>query len=387
VLSIELDLCKLPGLVQAADRLVNGTISSPCDTGEFSSLVDVSIPRLDAIICNAGIGGWTGINWPLATINFLTTGWVQATTYPTFKDTTPGLLVDGVSGRETTAQAEADGGSDRLLGQVFCANVFGHYLLGHALLPLLGRPAGSAVPPGRIILESSVEAGMWDFLSLDDLQAVRSHGAYESTKRLTDVLSLTAELPAVRPLSASYFREDKASGRTPPRLYLTHPGVVVTTLFPLNFVMYYLYLFSMYVSRWIGSPWHPVTAYLGAAAPVFVALQSQSALDEAQAHRVKFGSASDRLGHSAIKKTEVEGWGWEGRVEERDALARDPAVGILRNMVGRKTGAPLLTRERLEDFEALGAKCWAEMEALRRRWERLLASNVDGESGRQTKKS
>src|SRR6185436_2624703 len=32
ILSIELDLCKLPELYQAANRLVNSTISSPCET-------------------------------------------------------------------------------------------------------------------------------------------------------------------------------------------------------------------------------------------------------------------------------------------------------------------------------------------------------------------
>ncbi len=221
----------------------------------------------------------------------------------------------------------------------------------------------------------------WGFLSPDDIQAVRSKAAYESTKRLTDVLVLTADLPGVRAASSSYFglaagAEKEPPPPSPPKLYLTHPGIVSTPIFPLNLLMYYAYMMVLYVARWLGSPWHVVTPYKGACAPVWVALQPQSVLDAENAVNIKWGSATTWTGRCLPKKTEVEGWGWEGRVEDRDALARDPAVRVLRKAVGRKAGLVGLTREKREDFEALGAECWRQMEALRLRWQRFVAEEA-----------
>lgn len=159
---------------------------------------------------------------------------------------------------------------------------------------------------------------------------------------------------------------------TPPKLYLTHPGVVVTTLFPLNFFLFFWYRVTMYVVRLVGSPWHTVTAYNGACAPVWLALTDQAVLDDMHAERIKWGSSTDRAGNTAPKMTEVEGWGWEGRVEDRDALANDTATGILRKMVGRKSDAVDLTMEKREDFEELGKECWREMERLRSEWEKRM---------------
>ncbi len=79
------------------------------------------------------------------------------------------------------------------MGEVFCGNVFGHCCLC-ALLPLLNRPAGEEHRRGRIIGESSIEP-QWDSLNLDDFQAIQTSAAYESTKRLTDILALASSLP------------------------------------------------------------------------------------------------------------------------------------------------------------------------------------------------
>ncbi|KAJ9151401.1 3-keto steroid reductase-like protein [Pleurostoma richardsiae] len=389
ILSVQIDLCDLPTIYKAADELINGTISNPAEGGEFESLTDVKIPRLDAIIFNAGMGGWTGLDWLKLAMNFLTSGWVQATTFPTFKAGANGDVVRPISSKYLTGRAKESDVPE--MGRVFCANVFGHYLFAHALLPLLSRPASSDLPPGRIIWESSIEP-VWDNLSLDDFQAVRTTAAYESTKRLTDVLTLTADLPSVRSISAPYFditptpgsadekqQQEQQQAASKPRLYLTHPGIVVTTLFPLSVVLFYLYKAAMYVSRWLGSPWHTVTAYKGAAAPAWLALAGREELDARRAERVKWGSACSRAGADGVKETEVDGWGWEGRVEDRGALARDAAAGILRRMVGRRAGAMDLTEEKRAEFEALGAKCWEEMERLRAEWEARLADLKKGE--------
>lgn len=365
ILSVQLDLCNLPSIQNAAQQLVNGTLSSPCDDGYFEPLVDVEIPRLDALIFNAGIGGWTGLNWWLVIHHVLTEGVVQATTWPIFKAATAGCTVNPLP----KLKDADDSTTTPVLGEVFCANVFGHYFFAHALLPLLSRSQDSSMPPGRIIWESSVEA-VWDSFSLADFQAIKTDAAYESSKRLTDILALTSNLPAARPYSSTYLSPGRSSTATPPKIYLTHPGVVVSSLFPLNAFLFFWYRVALYLARLLGSPWHPVTAYKGACAPVWLALQDQAALDALRADRVKWGTSTDRWGREAPKKTEVEGWGWEGRVEDRAALAaKDRAAGVLGNLVGRKRRARDLTEEKREKFEELGAECWREMEELRKEWD------------------
>ncbi|KAK3292701.1 uncharacterized protein B0H64DRAFT_477808 [Chaetomium fimeti] len=356
ILSVQLDLCSLPSIRRCAGQLVSGTLSSPSDDANFVSISDVKIPRLDSIIFNAGMGGWYGLNWPKVFHNILTKGLVNATTWPTFKGGLSGYQIDpihGAKGGKGTAQ----------MGEVFCANVFGHYVFAQRLVPLLTRPADSALPPGRIIWESSVE-GDWESLSQDDFEAVKTEAAYESTKRLTDLMALTATLPTSKPSVTKYLTTTTTPPQTqPPKIYLVHPGVVQTTLFPLNAFMFFWYNIVLYVARWLGSPWHPITAYNGACAPVWVALQEQGWLDGARAERVKWGTSTDRRGECRVKKTEVDGWGWEGRVEEVRALKREHKLS------GRRPGAVDVTEEKLAGFGELGAECWRRMEELREKWE------------------
>jgi 3-keto steroid reductase len=257
------------------------------------------------------------------------------------------------------------------MGEVFCANVFGHYLFAHAITPLLSRESSSPVPPGRIIWESSVEP-TWKCHSLSDFQGIKTKAAYESSKRLTDVLALTSSLPAVRPYSSNYLSPPAKQDATPPKIYLAHPGVVVTTLFPLNAFFFFWYRLAMYFSRLLGSPWHTVSAYNGACAMVWLALAEEQELAAKGGQNVKWGSSTDRWGYTGVKKTEVEGWGWEGKVEDRDALADDEDTGVLRKMVGRRSNAVDLTEQKRAEFEELGVDCWKEMERLRAEWEKRI---------------
>lgn len=78
----------------------------------------------------------------------------------------------------------------------------------------------------------------------------------------------------------------------------------------------------------------------------------------------KWGSSSDFWGNSRVKKTEVEGWGWCGKVED---LSKNKEVRR-----GRRRGVRDLTEEDRVEFEALGARVWKEMEGMRREWEELL---------------
>ncbi len=267
----------------------------------------------------------------------LSKGIIFATTYPSCKGATPGLLVDPLTGRPVDPKKEDGFDEADVLGTVFCSNVFGHYVLVHELLPLLRRPPpeteADPLPPARIIWESSVEVVCWKYLSLDDFQGLRSLEAYESSKRLADVLSLTADLEGVRPFSDRFFAAADADWEddegdwgpsTAPVCYVTHPGVVCSSIFPLPAVIFCLYQFAMYLARWIGSPWHPVTAYNGAAAAVWLALLDENAVaGRLDARHVKWGSSASRGGRMLVKRTEVEGWGWRGRLGEEQY---DPSV-------------------------------------------------------------
>ncbi|KAK4190854.1 3-keto-steroid reductase [Podospora australis] len=362
ILSVQIDLCNLPTISAAANQLISGTVSSPStddDDDAFISLHDVHIPRLDSVIFNAGMGGWYGLDWSKVVHNFVTAGIVAATTWPTFKGATAGAVVNPLPSSSSKEKEPP------VLGQVFCANVFGHYLFAHKLLPLLSRPSSSSSeipPPGRIIWETSIEPD-WPCLSLDDFQAIKTNAAYESTKRLTDVLALTSSLPASTPYVESYLNSEKQATTTPPKIYLVHPGVVQTTLFPLNAFMYFWYTVVLYLTRLLGSPWHPITGYNGACAPAWLALQEQAWLDSVDADRIKWGSSTNVWGECRVRKTEVDGWGWEGKVEDVKELKRQGKLS------GRKPGATDLTEERLVEFKSLGAECWKRMEKLREEWE------------------
>ncbi|KAI1380346.1 hypothetical protein F4677DRAFT_406515 [Hypoxylon crocopeplum] len=362
ILSIQLDLCSLDSIYGAAKQLVSGKVSDP--TGLIE---DVKIPRIDSALFNAGIGGWSGLDWLELAKQFFQVGLVQACTFPSFKKALPAAVLDqekllGDSGAHDLKTQPPE------LAEVFCANVFGHYVLAHELLPLLSR-SDSDEPRGRIVWTSSVDAGH-EHLSFDDFQARRYKPPYESSKRITDLISLTAELPSVRKVSAPFFNSHSTADKPiKPRFYLTHPGVVCTPLFPLNWFLFWAYWCAMYLTRWLGSPWHTVHPYVGACATSWLVLADQETLDALHAERVKWGSAASPLGHTAPKMTEVEGWGWEGMIEDRETLRNDPSAGVLRKLKGRKWDAVDLTEDRRAEFEDDGRRCWEELERLRKAWE------------------
>ncbi|KAI0407211.1 hypothetical protein F4802DRAFT_43966 [Xylaria palmicola] len=361
VLSVQLDLCDLRSIHAAADQLLNGKVSDP--TGVIG---DVTIPRIDAALFNAGLGGWEGLDWLEFARQFVSLGLIQSTTYPSFKKALPAAVLDSqkLIGGEGTGS-----GSPPALAEVFCANTFGHYVLAHELMPLLSRASPSEAP-GRVVWTSSIDACR-DHLDFDDFQAARYMAPYESSKRITDLVALTADLPGVRGVSAPYFAAPAAAGRpVRPRFYLSHPGIVCTPMFPLNWFLYFWYWVVMHLSRLCGSPWHTVDVYPAACATAWLALADQPALDAAAAHLVKWGSSVTRAGRAAPKKTEVEGWGWEGRAEDPAALRRDDPDGKL---TGRKWDAAPPSEEQRAQFKADGRRCWVELERLRLAWEAALS--------------
>lgn len=300
--------------------------------------------RIDVIVWNAGIAGWTGLNWPKA-IWTCSTDLVHATTYPLYMNCDVGLLTKPQTGSETP---------EPKLGQVFTANVFGHYLLTHWIRPLLTGDS-------RIICISSVSA-VPDAYSPRDIQGLQSSSAYESSKRLTDLLALTSELPSSEPFVKSFLPETTTNSSRP-KMFVVHPGVVGTSIAGLHWFIELFMFASLYIARWLGSPWHPVTPYKGAVSVVFAALSSQLPDSEAQDGKGKWGSAASISGDERVGRTLVEGWGYSGMIG--GAPAGSVTTGQWRH---RK---PLVAESR-EEFECLGRDAWKELEEMRKEWESIL---------------
>ena len=407
ILSPIIDLCDLRALHALAERLCHGTMSNP-EGLEGEYLTNVRIPRIDSLICNAAYGGWSGWSVYGAIKMIVTKGFLQAITYPEFKVALPTCILNE---RPKYQYPEKP-----LLGEVFTATIFGHYLLIHYLQPLLrrqrktqpisrsslpsspntnaltGATFSSVIEPGRVIFCSSIEAYQ-DNLNLDDIQCLNGTNPYEAAKRLTDVLALTYTLPSVRPISSRHLltspsklipaspssskptqeKEDDEEGIIPPRIILTHPGIVASALFPVQWLLFWAYELALNIGRLVGSPWHNVNGYSGGKSAAWACLTPAAELDELNTARTKWGSSSDAKNEVRVKRTEVEGWGWEGVVENEVSLGGgDREVGGLRKMVGRKSGAKHVTERELVEFEEVGKQCWIEMERLREEWEDLL---------------
>lgn len=331
--------------------------------------LNATFPKLDAVILNAGLGGWSGIDWPAA-IWGVCTDLLQQVTWPKYKVAPVGVLV------EKQAPSQISGVEEPALGSVFCANVFGHYMLTHDVSPLLKRAEGAS-GPGRVIWVSSIEATSSKLFDVRDIQGLRSRIPYESSKVLTDILALTADLPGTAPWSVDSFFKDGEGEKDKgdavvPTMYLVHPGIIATAIVPLPLPLIWAMLGSFLVARWImGSPWHAISTYVGAMAPVFVALASSAALDAAEepyraagGGRLKWGSGTTRFGSPRVFCTETDDWGYGG-------VVGTPVIEADRKRQ-RRRGAEDLTAETKENFEDLGRQCWKQMEELRIKWNGIL---------------
>ncbi|KAL8870297.1 MAG: hypothetical protein Q9174_003631 [Haloplaca sp. 1 TL-2023] len=337
--SEQVDLCRLRSVQKLAQKLVH------------------ALPKLDTVILNAGHGGFVGIDWPLAIWSMLT-DFRNASSYPSFKSS-------GV-GNTTSSQVAAVGSSasqEQPLGDVFCSNVFGHYLLVHGIWSLLSN---STTTPGRIVWLGSLEAYDSTFSS-SDVQGLESPVPYESSKRLTDILALSSTLHATQPFVRRFL--PPPSHHRPPKQYVAHPGICATNIVPLHWLLVYLMMTAFYLARWIGSPWHTLTAYKGACAPVWLALASQEELDavEDKEGAGKWGSSTDTWGEERVIRTEVQGWGLGGKVGDNTDVPK----------YRRPKDGEDLDQESRERFELLGRECWQYMERLRGEWEEILREDDD----------
>ena len=342
----QLDLCSLQSIQDASKRLL------------------ASLPRLDTILLNAGISGNIGIHWPSA-IKMYLLDLVNAVTYPPFLR----FSVGDITQPQLSPLKDGTKRKEPPLGKIFCANLFGHYLLTHNLSPLLSRdvkPPNPSPCQSRIIFISTLETTVNSF-SLSDFQGILSTSAYKSGKRLSDILALTSSMPSTKPWVSGYFSTSSEPATSPfPHIYTAHPGICNTAIVPLHPVAHYAKICTFYVARLLGSPWHPIWPYKGACAPAWLALAPQTQLDalEEADGPSKWGSATNLRGDERAVRTEVDGWGYGGKVGDSQVFGAR----------GRRGGLRELTQEDLITFEELGRDCWREMEKLREEWEGLLAS-------------
>ncbi|KAJ5778060.1 Short-chain dehydrogenase/reductase SDR [Penicillium odoratum] len=329
-----------------------------------SRRLNSTFPKLDAIILNAGVGGFSGIDWPNA-IWKVCTDLLHSVTWPDYKLSPVGVLTE----KQTCKELE-----EPALGALFCANVFGHYMLAHNVMPLLKR-AKTPDGPGRVVWVSSIEATIEHF-DVGDIQALRSVTPYDSSKELTDILALTSDLPGTAPWAVKGFLSsddcDDANGDSVvPTMHVSHPGVCATAIIPLALPLIWAMMIAFWGARMLGSPWHNMSTYLGAISPVSLALSSKTEIEAAEkpyrqagGGKPKWGSSTSRLGTASVVCTEVEGWGYGG-------VVGTPVVEADRQR-RRKRRATYLTVEQKENFEELGRQCWKQMEELRVKWDGIL---------------
>jgi 3-keto steroid reductase len=99
-------------------------------------------------------------------------------------------------------------------------------------------------------------------------------------------------------------------------------------------------------------------------------LEPQASLDASEGERVKWGSTCDTKLREGVKRTEVDGWGWEGKPVDAEKVRADTAEGVLHMGVGRHKIRDT-TEEDVRLFEEQGKECWQEMEKLRGVWEEI----------------
>ncbi|EMR08517.1 hypothetical protein PNEG_02999 [Pneumocystis murina B123] len=222
----------------------------------FCRNVLLKYKKLDIIVFNAGIGGFTGIEW-LNAVWDIFTNFMNAITYPSWKK-------QGISVK-----------SKNELGLVFQVNLFSYVYIRERLSSLL-------FPSSRLIWVSSLECQPSAF-SVLDIQCFYGKLPYESSKRLMDIYHF-----------ATYEKLHYNQ-------YLCHPGICRTNIMSehLNFFSTFLMIIIFYIARLLGSPWHTCTPANGAYSIIYCATEKKVPRD------IKWGSGTNRWGRCVLRKSDV----------------------------------------------------------------------------------
>lgn len=304
-----------------------------------------------------------------------------ATTWPPFK-----LGVVGLTTKPHFSSTSAGIRSpEPPLAEVFTANLFGHYMLAHWLMPLLW--ACPSASPGKLVWVSSIEAASRHYNPRDH-QGFLTDAAYEHSKRITDLLALTHTRPSTQDSVTNFLTPPTPLPNQPtrpqvakPTFQLSHPGIVVTAIVSLYYLIHQAYMAAIYLARWAGAPWSTVSPYTAAASATLLALASSATLAEKEREDSsasvgglgKWGSSVSRLGKVTVRRSDVDGYGIRGDGERFGEQWWGGRSGWgASEYIGRAAGARDANSEDVEGFVESGRRVWVEMEKLRVEWERRL---------------
>ncbi|EMG48964.1 ERG27 3-keto-steroid reductase ERG27 [Candida maltosa Xu316] len=233
--------------------------------------------HIDYLFINAAQGVYGGIDWKAAVAEVLSNP-IDAVTNPTYK-----LQRVGVESGDN-------------MGLVFQANVFGPYYFIHRIKHLLKNG-------GKIVWISSL-MGHPKHLSFNDLQLLRSPESYEGSKRLVDLMHFGT------------YKKLKTEDNI--EQYLVHPGIFTSFSFYqfLNVFTFYGMLCLFYFARFLGSPYHNISGYIAANAPVAAVMGKTKQSN-------KTASACTRFGKEYLLVEEVDTTGSEDVVNYLDTLTKE----------------------------------------------------------------
>jgi 3-keto steroid reductase len=208
---------------------------------QFAETVSQRYPYVSHLICNAGVAGMIGIDWPVAFKQILTSP-LAAFTAPEYN-----LQVAG--------EISVDG-----LGWVWQCNVFGHFVLFRSLQPILKRSPPSL--GGRVIWMSSIESSP-KFYDSDDWQLKKTNHPYEPSKYQIDLIGTHLDRLAL-------------SESSPPlvRHIVVHPGIASTNISQaaIIWILDYVKVLAFYLARLLGSQNHTISLSNSAISAVHLSL-------------------------------------------------------------------------------------------------------------------
>jgi 3-keto steroid reductase len=246
----------------------------------FADEVTTTYPYVSHLICNAGVAPFVSINWFLA-IKQLAMDWVDAVTAPIYYT-------------QEVGQVSQDG-----LGWVWQCNVFGHYVLFRTLKSHLAKCQTSTGP--RVIWMSSHESSPI-YYDPTDWQLTKSAHSYESSKFQMDLIAHHLDQASLQD-----------SDKLPTRHLIVLPGVAGTNIANAllgTFSSMCMYL-AFYLARFLGSPYHPISAFKAAISAVHLCLVPLAYLPTISSKELDISdpTATNEVGFRYV--SECDRWGKE----------------------------------------------------------------------------
>ncbi|KIO03131.1 hypothetical protein M404DRAFT_1001750 [Pisolithus tinctorius Marx 270] len=268
---------------------------------DFADEVTQTYPYISHLICNAGVVCFAKIDWPLCLVQ-LAKDFIGAVTAPKY------FL-------QSTGRISEDG-----LGWLWQCNIFGHYVLFRALEPHLAKYTGSM--GARVLWLSSQEATS-EFYNPKDWQLINDDHSYQSSKYQLNLLALRLDQEAT---------EHRQPGMPVVRHFSVLPGIAGTNIASalLGRFTAVCMIVTFYIARWLGSPYHPISAFKAAISAVHLALVPLVYLPAVE--RVEKPDASTKASEPAevgtLYVSQTDRWGTEyvGTMKFVESRAEDVHV-------------------------------------------------------------